>query len=200
MILKNPLLNDSEIDISQLLCEMRLEEVIQSLKREGGRLDPAVVKTMILGYEAQARRRREAGEIGEARRLTRRAAALSGLLAHGPDPARVVAEVELAEGYRGKILLVLLKGGVFEGTLCLRSGDDLHREILHNTQAEMKDLGFLHTRVHPLGGAYAGFDSDGSIVIWGTSDEYGCCDKEEAALMIARAYPRKSVTIEDYRW
>lgn len=184
-------------DLNRLVGQMRLEKVIQSLKREGGRIDPAVVKTMILGYDAQARRSRAAGEIGEAMRLARRAAALSGLLAHGPDPARVVAEVELAEGYRGKILLVLLKGGVFEGALCLRSGDDLHREILHNTQAEMKDLGFTHTQVYPLGGAYAGFDSDGGIVIWGTSDEYGCCDKEEASRMIARAYPGKPIRIED---
>jgi hypothetical protein len=184
-------------NLTRLIKEMRLEEVIQSLKREGGRMDSAAVKAMILGYEAQARRSRETGEIGEARRLTRRAAALSGLLAHGPDPARVVAEVELAEGYRGKILLVLLKGGVFEGALCLRSADDWHREILHNTQVEMKDLGFLHTRVHPLGGAFAGFEADGSIVIWGTSDEYGCCDKEEAARMIARVYPERKVRIED---
>ena len=87
--------------------------------------------------------------------------------------------------------------GGFDGKVCLRSGDDLHREILHNTQAEMEDLGFVHTLVQPLGGAYAGFDSDGSIVIWGTSDEYGCCDKEEAARMIRRAYPGKLVRIED---
>ena len=129
--------------------------------------------------------------------MARRAAALNGLLVHGPDPAQLVAETELPEGYVGKILLVLLTGGGFDNTVCLRSGDDWHREILHNTQAEISDLGFPDAQAHSLGGAHAGFDSDDSIVIWGTSDEYGCCDKEQAARLIARAYPGRMVTIED---
>lgn len=187
----------SESDLTRLLREMRLDEALQSLKTARGKVDSAALAAMIREYESRANQLYAAGETGEARRMARRAAALGNLLTHGPDPARMVAEVELAEGYHGKILLVLLKGGVFESTVCLRSGDDLHREILHNTQAEMEDLGFVHTLVQPLGGAYAGFDSDGSIVIWGTSDEYGCCDKAEAAQMIARAYPGKLVKIED---
>ena len=72
----------------------------------------------------------------------------------------------------------------------------LMREILRNTRAELKDLGFVHTRVDPLGGAYARFEPDGAIVIWGTSDEYGCCDKQEAARMTARTYPGRPVRIE----
>jgi hypothetical protein len=138
-----------------------------------------------------------AGETGEARRMARRAAALKGLLVHGPDPAQMVAETELPEGYVGKILLVVLTGGGFNDTVCLRSGDDSHREILHNTQAEIADLGFPNAQAHLLGGAHAGFDSDGSVVIWGTSDEFGCCDKDLAARLIARAYPEKTVRIEE---
>jgi hypothetical protein len=184
------------VDVTRLLREMRLEEAVQSLKSARGKVGLAAVGAMIGEYESRASRLQETGEMGEARRMARRAAALSGLLAHGPDPARMVAEVELAEGYRGKILLVLLRGGVFEGTVCLRSGDDLHREILCNTQAEVEDLGFIHTRVHSLGGAAASFEADGSISLWGTSDEFGCCDKEEAARMIARAYPVRTIRIE----
>jgi hypothetical protein len=186
-----------DTDVTFLLREMRLEAAIRRLKAGGGPVDAAAVKTMILEYETQASRMQAAGETGEARRLARRAAALNALLVHGPDPARVVAEVELPEGYHGKILLVLLAGGGFAGTVCLRSGDGWHREILHNTRAELADLGFPAALVHPLGGAYAGFDSDGSIVICGSSDEYGGCDKEEAARMIARAYPGKSVRVEE---
>lgn len=187
----------AKIDVTRLLREMRLGEALQSLKRARGNVDSDAVAAMISEYEFRARQLKSAGEMGEARRMARRAAALSGLLTHGPDPARMVAETELPEGYRGKILLVALKGGGFDGKVCLRSGDDWHREILRNTQAEMEDLGFIHTRVHPLGGACAGFDTQGSIVIWGTSDEYGSCDKEEAAQMITRAYPGKLVRIED---
>jgi len=186
-----------EGDVTSLLREMRLEEAIRLLKRSGCKVDSAAVKAMILGYETRANQMQTAGETGEARRMARRAAALKGLLVHGPDPTQMVAETELPEGYVGKILLVLLTGGGFDNTVCLRSGDDWHREILHNTRAEISDLGFPDAQAHSLGGAHAGFDSDDSIVIWGTSDEYGCCDKEQAARLIARAYPGRMVTIED---
>jgi hypothetical protein len=184
-----------EVDVTRLLREMQLAAAIRLLKRSGCEVDSAAVKAMILGYETRASRMQAAGETGEARRMARRAAALNGLLVHGPDPAQVVAETELPEGYAGKILMVQLTGGGFDDTVCLRSGDDWHREILHNTQAEIADLGFPDAQAHPLGGAYAGFDSDDSVVIWGTSDEYGCCDKDLAARLIARAHPGRAVRI-----
>jgi hypothetical protein len=191
------MLRAPEVDVTCLLREMRLEAAIRLLKRSGCGIDSAAVKTMIQGYETRASQMQAAGETGEARRMARRAAALKGLLVHGPDPTQMVAETELPEGYVGKILLVLLTGGGFDNTVCLRSGDGWHREILRNTRAEIADLGFPDAQAHSLGGAYAGFDSDDSIVIWGTSDEYGCCDKEQAARLIARAYPGRMVTIED---
>jgi hypothetical protein len=186
-----------EVEVIRLLREMRLEAAIRLLRGTEGEVDSAAVKAMIMGYETQASRMQAEGETGAARRLARRAAALNELLVHGPHPARMVAETELPEGYVGKILLVLLTGGGFDDTVCLRSGDGWHREILHNTRAEIADLGFPHAQVHPLGGAYVGFDSDGSVVIWGTSDEFGCCDKEQAARLIARAYPEKTVRVEE---
>ena len=186
-----------EVEVTRLLREMRLEAAIRLLRGTEGEVDSAAVKAMIMGYETQASRMQAEGETGEARRLARRAAALNELLLHGPHPARMVAETELLEGYVGRILLVLLTGGGFDDTVCLRSGDGWHREILHNTRAEIADLGFPEAQVHPLGGAYVGFDSDGSVVIWGTSDEFGCCDKEQAARLIARAYPEKTVRIEE---
>jgi hypothetical protein len=185
-----------KIDVTRLLFKMRLEAAVHFLRDGRGTFDPVQVTAMIGAHQSHAVRLHAAGRIGEARRLSRRAIALSGLLAHGADSSRWVAEVELPEGYRGKILLVVLNGGGFAGTVCLRSGDGWHREILRNTQAELKDLGFIHARVEPLGGAFSRFEEDGAIVIWGTSDEYGCCDKEEAARMIARAYPGRPVRIE----
>lgn len=184
-------------DIYRLLMGMKLEAVVRALKRSGSRLPAEAIAPLVADYESRSRELLAAGEIGEARRQARRAAALKSLLAHGPHPARMVAQVELPEGCDGKILMVALNGGGFADTVCLRSGDDWHREILRNTRAELKDLGFVHTRVDPLGGAYAQFEPDGGIVIWGTSDEYGCCDKEEAARMIARVHPGRPVRIED---
>ncbi len=189
--------SNHRIDVNRLLNGMKLEAVVLVLKRSGARLSAETLAPLVASYENRSRELRAAGNIGESRRLARRAAALNGLLAHGPLPARMVAEVELPDGYNGKILLVVLNGGGLDNTVCLRSGDDWHREILRNTRAELKDLGFIHTRVDPLGGAFTRFDPDGGIVIWGTSDEYGCCDKQEAARMIARTHPDSLVRVEE---
>jgi hypothetical protein len=187
----------SDHPIIRLLREMQLEAAVQRLKVQEGDLHTAAVEALILEHETLSSRMHGAGEVGEGRRMSRRAAALKGILLHGPDPAKMVAETELPEGYVGKILMVSLTGGGFEDAVCLRSGDAWHREILHNTRAEIADLGFPGAEVHPIGGACAGFDADGSIAIWGTSDEYGCCDKELAARMIGRAYPVKLIRILD---
>ncbi len=183
--------------ITDLLKDMRLEDVVRRLKLAGDKVDPVPVAAMILDYEVQAARLQEAGETGNARRLSRRAAALKRLLRHGPEPARLLTETELPAGYAGKMLMMRVAGAGFEDMLILRIGDDWHREILRNTLAETADLGFRSADVQPLGGAYVRFDPDEGILIWGTSDEYGCCDKQEAARMIARAYPGKPIAIED---
>jgi hypothetical protein len=185
------------IDVNRLLNGMKLEAVVRALKRSGARLASETIAPLVASHERRSRELRAAGDIGESRRLARRAAALNALLAYGPVPARMVAEVDLPVGCNGKILMIVLNGGGFAETVCLRSGDDWHREILRNTRAELKDLGFVHTRVDPLGGAHARFEPDGGIVIWGTSDEYGCCDREEAARMIARVHPGRPVRIEE---
>ena len=187
---------EADRHLLHLLDEMRLEEAFVQMRSTSGAMDRTAVEAMAREWARRARSSHAAGEKGDARRGERRARALRALLAHGPEPSRMVAEVDLPEGYRGKILMVLLKGRGFEGTVCLRSGDDWHREILRNTQAELQDLGFPSARAYALGGAYAGFDGD-RIVIWGTSDEFGCCDKELAADMIRRAFPGRTVVIED---
>jgi hypothetical protein len=187
---------EADSHVLHLLDGMRLEEAVAQLRSTPGAMDRTAVAAMAQEWERRAHSSRASGETGKARRDERRARALRALLAHGPEPGRMVAEVDLPVGYRGKILMVLLKGRGFEGTVCLRSEDDWHREILRNTQAELQDLGFPSARAYALGGAYAGFDGD-RIMIWGTSDEFGCCDKELAADMIRRAFPGRTVVIED---
>ncbi len=187
----------TQTDPLQLIADVRLEELVAQLRAEARPLDRGAVEAMAREWGRQARDRLACGETGEARTCSRRALALHRLLAHGPEPDRMVAEVELPEGYQGKIVLVLFKGGGFEGTVCLRSGDGWHREIFNNARAELHDLGFPSTEAYPLGGAYAGFDDNGRIVIWGTSDEFGSCDKALAAKMIGQAYPGRRVVVED---
>ena len=108
----------------------------------------------------------------------------------------ILEPVILPDGYHGKILLLSVTGGAIENTVILRSGDLWHSEILRETQEEIKDLGLVSSDAYPLGGAWARFEDDSSIVIWGTSDQFGACDKEAAAKLIQKVYPDKKILIE----
>ena len=129
-----------------------------------------------------------------AKRLKRLIDALQSLHMHGPDPANLIAPVILPEGYNGKILLLSVSGGVIGDSVILRSGDLWHSEILRETEAEIQDLGLLSSEVYPLGGAWARFENDDTILIWGSSDQFGACDKEFAAEMIGKEYPESVVS------
>ncbi|MEE4261842.1 MAG: hypothetical protein V2I56_04070 [Desulfobacteraceae bacterium] len=110
---------------------------------------------------------------------------------------RLIPEVILPEGYNGKILLVSVSGEGIEKTTLLRSGDLWHREILRNTEAEIKNLGFENARVHELGGALVRFEPDGTITICGASEEFGACDKEYAAQIIKKKFRDRTIKIID---
>jgi hypothetical protein len=58
------------------------------------------------------------------------------------------------------------------------------------------DLGLISSKAYPLGGAWARFENNDSIIIWGTSDQFGACDKEAAAKLVKIEYPNKELLIE----
>ena len=103
----------------------------------------------------------------------------------------------MPEGYTGKILLVSLSGEGIEDKIILRSGDLWHREILCNTEAEIRSLGYHNARVNEQGGAHLRFEADGTIVIHGTSEQYGACDKEYAAMLVRSEFPGRRVDVQD---
>ena len=135
-------------------------------------------------------------QIRSAKRLERIMHSLNSFRAHGLDPSNILEPVILPDGYHGKILLLTVSGGVLENNVILRSGDLWHSEILRETQEEIKDLGLTGSDAYPLGGAWARFENDSSILIWGTSDQFGACDKEAAAQLIKKVYPDKEIWIE----
>lgn len=106
-----------------------------------------------------------------------------------------IPAIILPEGYSGKVLLVAVSGNGIEDKIILRSGDLWHREILRNTEAEIRNLGFPNARVDELGGAHLRFESDGTITIHGTSEQYGTCDKEYAARLVRNEFPGRRVNI-----
>jgi hypothetical protein len=107
-----------------------------------------------------------------------------------------IPKIILSEGYTGKILLVSVSGDDLEEMVILRSDDLWHREILRNTESEVRNLGFRNARVYELGGAHLRFESDGAIVIHGTSEQYGACDKEYAARLVRNEFPGRRVDIQ----
>jgi hypothetical protein len=107
--------------------------------------------------------------------------------------AKRIPAVVLCEGYRGKILLVSIAAGA-QRLVALRSGGFWHRDILRNTEAEVEALGLPDVQVRELGGAYLRFEADGSIFLWGRSDEFGACDLHAVAALLKATWPGRKIT------
>lgn len=114
---------------------------------------------------------------------------------NGCDPEKIIEKIILPEGYNGKILLVMIMGGVLGKQVCLRSGDMWHREILRNTDNEIKYLGFFESTVCELGGAHVRFEKNNDIVIYGTSNDFGSCDKVYASKLIQQIFKDRNIII-----
>lgn len=110
------------------------------------------------------------------------------------DLETMIPAVILPDGYQGKILLVLITRGKCS-MVALRSGDLWHREILRNARVEMIRIGLTDVRVDEMGGAYLRFEADGSIRIWGSSDDFGACDLYCAATLVRSARPGCKVLV-----
>ena len=109
----------------------------------------------------------------------------------------LIPPVTLPEGYHSKILLVSISSAAITKTVILRSGDVWHREILRNTENEIRNYGIADAHVHQLGGAWARFEPDGTIIIYGRSQEFGACDKAHAAKLIREQFPERRVEVRN---
>ena len=110
------------------------------------------------------------------------------------DLEAMIPAVILPDRYRGKILLVLITRRR-SNMVALRSGDLWHREILRTTRAEMIRIGLTDVQVEEMGGAYLRFEGDGTIRIWGRSDDFGACDLDYAATLVRAARPGCRVVV-----
>jgi len=140
--------------------------------------------------------RESADVIRSFNRLDRRIKALKRFRDHGCDPGQIIEKTTLKQGYNGKILIVAIMGGVIDRLTCLRSGDLWHREILQNTKNEIRDLGFSKSSVYELGGANVRFETNKDIVIFGTSDDFGPCDKEYASELIQQVFKDRNIIVD----
>jgi hypothetical protein len=109
----------------------------------------------------------------------------------------LIPPVILPEGYNGKILLISVSATMIDKTVVLRSGDVWHREILRNTENEIRSYGITDAQVHQLGGALVRFEPDGTIIIYGRSQEFGACDKAYAAELVRDLFPERRVLVRN---
>jgi len=107
-----------------------------------------------------------------------------------------LAKAVVPYGYQGKILLARVQNDDHQ-VIILRSGDLWHTAILRNLEEEVRSLGWENAHVEELGGAHLSFQPDDSILIWGTSDIYGACDREYAAELVRPLWPDKKIIVSD---
>jgi hypothetical protein len=181
--------------IMDFLCAGKFESAWDIMKERDVSKDDLDYHKFINDLERDVRYEITNGDIRAVNRLKRRILALNAFREYGLDPQKLIAPVALPDAYHGKVLLVHLVGGIANGFICLRSGDDWHREILQNTKEEIQDLGFENADVVPIGGAWVQFDPDGAIIVYGSSEEFGNCDKEVVADLIGSEFPEKKVLI-----
>ena len=178
------------------LGEGRLESAWELMQANGILRDDLDLSRLMEDLERKISRESARGNVRAVNRLKRRMRSLRVFREHGSVAREMIAPVDLPRGYQGKILLVRIVGGSAHGLVCLRSGDDWHREILQNTREEIQDLGFEKSNVVPDGGAWIRFEADDTIVIHGSSKEFGTCDKQMAADLISSVYPGKNILIQ----
>jgi hypothetical protein len=178
------------------LGEGRFESAWELMQAKGILRDDLDLNPLLDDLEKKIARESAGGNIRAVNRLKRRMRSLRVFREHGPVARKMIAPVDLPRGYQGKILLVRIVGGSAHGLVCLRAGDEWHREILQNTREEIQDLGFERSDVVPDGGAWVRFEADGTIVVHGSSREFGTCDKQMAADLISGAYPGINILIQ----
>ncbi len=188
-------INDNRIET--LFNAGRLESIQSYYNQTNTVPDRRLIDKHIAVLVGNINTARACGEMRSVCRLQRRLKALEIFRDHGFDPEKLIRPADLPSGYYGKILLVIVGDDHGGKWVCLRSGDDWHHEILKNTIEEMTDLGFENVSVTPAGGARVEFNEQGDIIIYGTSDTYGVCDKQLAANLIADLFPNKAIQTAD---
>jgi hypothetical protein len=173
------------------------EKAIKILNSSAILLEASDIQPVLADCERMAAEALLRSDFIEARQRYHRREGLLALLNGGFDPKKLIPPVQMPEIYRGKILLVSIFGGVVDEVVCLRSNDVHHQDILRNTELAIQDLGLHGSQVRELGGASINCEPDGSVIIWGGSDEFGACDKHFAAMLIRLAYPNKTIAIQD---
>ncbi|RLC18017.1 MAG: hypothetical protein DRI24_04195 [Deltaproteobacteria bacterium] len=186
---------EESLHIMDFLCAGKFESAWDMIKKNDISIDDLDYQEAFQDLERDLHLARTKGDIRTANRLKRRLQSLTVFRTVGFIPEKMMSPVDLHEGYHGKILMVRIVGGGANGLVGLRSGDDWHREILRNTQEEIQDLGFDNSQVMPMGGAWVRFDPGDTIRVYGSSDEFGGCDKNIAADLLNSVFPNKKILI-----
>ncbi|MHC1728137.1 MAG: hypothetical protein AB9866_19390 [Syntrophobacteraceae bacterium] len=184
-------------EVLDLFRTGEFEKAIEAGERSGAEIQDLDIYSIMIHLLIHLEKALECDDFTVARQNRLRVQRLLALVEGEFDSNALIAPVVLPEDYSGKILLVSISGGIIGDLVCLRSDDLHHRDILNNTELEIRDLGLHKTRVRELGGAGISNEPDGRIRIWGGSDEFGPCDKNIVAALIKLVNPEKRIVIEE---
>jgi len=186
-------MGDEREAMLQLIHQGLLESAFALLAGNDNILKPHALDSPIQDCLQHANTLNKAGNIRASIRYQRQATTLTMLRHTGRLSGAVIPSAVLPEGYCGKIMLAWGEGDCIQGRTFLRSGDDWHREILRSFEAEVQDYGFENFQIAPKGGAFAHFQTDGTITLYGSSEEYGRCSREEALQLVQTAFSDRTV-------
>ena len=175
----------------------RLESACALLVAHNIVLDTHALTRLIGGCLKRVKTSRNEGDIRTSIRYQHRATALAMVRDAGRLSGAVIPSVVMPDGYCGKVMLAFVKGDCIPGRTFLRSGDDWHREILRHFEEELRSYGFEKFQFSPQGGAFAEFQPDGSIALYGSSEEFGPCRQEDALMLVQTAFSDRNVHWSD---
>ncbi len=126
---------DPEVLVKDLIRAGKLESAWDLMETGGFSKDALDLPSLIDHIEARICEAGERQDVRKRIRLMRRKQALRTFQKHGLDPRELIVPLNFQQGYQGKIISVQIMGGAAHGMVCLRGGDDWHREILASTKA-----------------------------------------------------------------
>jgi hypothetical protein len=105
------------------------------------------------------------------------------------DDARDAMLRYIHQGLLESALALLVENDILLSSCALASPI---QNCLHHANI-VQDYGFENFEITPKGGAFAHFQTDGTIVLSGTSEAFGRCSREAATQLVQTAFPDRSV-------
>lgn len=195
MLFSRPVLDDYQQKALQFLQDGQLQRACEWIHDQHIELPRRELRHLLKTRRLDMLRCQRSAEDYLARRAGQRLYALGSVIDNAFNMDEVMPAVDLLEGYSGKFMLLRIMVGAGKPRLIIRSGEAWHREIVANTNDELHNAGFDQVALEQLGGDWVQANKP-NLKLWGSSDDYGMCDKHQAGAIMQTAFPGYSCTVK----